>query len=25
LVLWKPSMFGSKPELIIKGGSIAWA
>jgi urease len=25
LVLWKPSMFGSKPEMIIKGGSIAWA
>jgi urease len=25
LVLWKPSMFGAKPELIIKGGTIAWA
>lgn len=25
LVLWKPSMFGAKPEMIIKGGSIAWA
>jgi urease subunit alpha len=25
LVLWKPSMFGSKPELVIKGGVIAWA
>jgi urease len=25
LVLWKPAMFGSKPEMIIKGGHIAWA
>jgi len=25
LVLWKPSMFGAKPEMIIKGGTIAWA
>ncbi len=25
LVLWKPAMFGAKPELIIKGGHIAWA
>jgi urease subunit alpha len=25
LVLWKPSMFGIKPELVIKGGLIAWA
>lgn len=25
LVLWKPSMFGAKPEMIIKGGSIAYA
>lgn len=25
LVLWKPGMFGSKPEMIIKGGTIAWA
>eukprot|EP00934_Nitzschia_sp_Nitz4_P000951 Nitzschia sp. Nitz4//scaffold129_size63868//28162//30888//NITZ4_006198-RA/size63868-augustus-gene-0.51-mRNA-1//1//CDS//3329534902//951//frame0 len=25
LVLWKPGYFGSKPEMIIKGGSIAWA
>src|SRR5450432_4113608 len=25
LVLWKPSMFGAKPEMIIKGGFIAWA
>jgi urease subunit alpha len=25
LVLWKPAMFGVKPELVIKGGFIAWA
>ncbi len=25
LVLWKPAFFGAKPELIIKGGQIAWA
>ena len=25
LVLWKPSLFGVKPELVIKGGFIAWA
>jgi len=25
LVLWKPSYFGSKPEMIIKGGCIAWS
>ena len=25
LVLWKPSMFGTKPEMVIKGGVIAWA
>jgi urease len=25
LVLWKPSFFGAKPEMIIKGGSIAYA
>jgi urease subunit alpha len=25
LVLWKPDFFGVKPELIIKGGFIAWA
>ncbi|GHO58817.1 urease subunit alpha [Ktedonobacter robiniae] len=24
LVLWKPAFFGVKPELIIKGGFIAW-
>ena len=25
LVLWKPSHFGAKPEMVIKGGTIAWA
>lgn len=25
LVLWKPGMFGAKPEMIIKGGTIAYA
>jgi urease subunit alpha len=25
LVLWKPAFFGIKPELVIKGGAIAWA
>ena len=25
LVLWKPSLFGAKPEMVIKGGVIAWA
>jgi urease subunit alpha len=25
LVLWKPAFFGIKPELVIKGGLIAWA
>lgn len=25
LVLWKPQFFGVKPELILKGGMIAWA
>lgn len=25
LVLWKPATFGAKPEMIIKGGTIAWA
>ncbi len=24
LVLWKPAFFGVKPELVIKGGFIAW-
>ena len=25
LVLWRPAFFGSKPEMIIKGGTIAWS
>src|SRR6266536_6536268 len=25
LVLWKPAMFGAKPQMVIKGGVIAWA
>lgn len=25
LVLWKPAFFGAKPEIVIKGGQIAWA
>jgi urease subunit alpha len=25
LVLWSPALFGVKPELVLKGGSIAWA
>ncbi|KAM0047442.1 putative urease [Helianthus debilis subsp. tardiflorus] len=25
LVIWKPSFFGVKPEMVIKGGDIAWA
>lgn len=25
LVLWKPAFFGVKPELIVKGGFIAWS
>jgi urease subunit alpha len=25
LVLWKPSHFGARPELVVKGGLIAWA
>ncbi|MEM9163261.1 MAG: urease subunit alpha [Cyanobacteria bacterium P01_F01_bin.4] len=25
LCLWKPGFFGVKPELVIKGGAIAWA
>ena len=24
LVLWKPALFGVKPELVVKGGMIAW-
>ena len=25
LVLWKPAFFGARPELVLKGGAIAWA
>jgi urease subunit alpha len=25
LVIWKPAFFGVKPELVLKGGFIAWA
>nr|KYP52960.1 Urease [Cajanus cajan] len=25
LVMWKPSFFGAKPEMVIKGGLVAWA
>ena len=25
LVLWRPAFFGAKPEIVIKGGFIAWA
>ena len=25
LVLWRPGLFGAKPELVLKGGLIAWA
>jgi urease subunit alpha len=25
LVVWKPAFFGVKPELVLKGGSAAWA
>jgi urease len=25
LCLWKPSFFGAKPEMIVKGGLVAWA
>ena len=25
LCLWRPAFFGVKPEIVIKGGSIAWA
>lgn len=24
LVLWKPENFGAKPEMVVKGGMIAW-
>lgn len=25
MVLWKPAFFGAKPEIVIKGGFIAWS
>ena len=25
IVLWNPAFFGAKPEIVVKGGSIAWA
>ena len=25
IVLWKPAYFGVKPELVIKGGHLAWS
>jgi urease alpha subunit len=25
LVLWNPASFGARPEMVIKGGVIAWA
>jgi urease subunit alpha len=25
MVLWKPAFFGAKPELVVKGGFIAWS
>jgi len=25
LVLWRPAMFGARPELVVKGGMIAWS
>jgi urease subunit alpha len=25
LVLWKPAMFGARPEMVVKGGFVAWA
>jgi len=25
IVLWQPAMFGAKPEMVIKGGTISWA
>eukprot|EP00971_Amphidinium_carterae_P216890 4305511-Amphidinium_carterae.1 len=25
LCLWSPASFGSKPDMVIKGGQIAWA
>lgn len=25
LVIWKPAFFGAKPEMVLKGGTIAWS
>jgi len=25
LVLWRPEMFGARPELVVKGGLVAWS
>lgn len=25
LVLWKPENYGARPEMVVKGGQIAWA
>lgn len=25
LVIWNPASFGARPEMVIKGGVIAWA
>ena len=25
LVLWRPAFFGARPELVLKGGAVAWA
>jgi urease subunit alpha len=25
LVLWRPALFGARPELVLKGGLVAWA
>jgi len=25
LVLWSPAFFGAKPEMVVKGGFIAWS
>ena len=25
LVLWQPALFGAKPEIVVKGGQIAWS
>lgn len=25
LILWRPAFFGAKPEMVVKGGMIAWA